>query len=280
LGRAPCNKYRDMVNAKTTHIGCGMASCPGDGGAIHNLYCLYGPGREGLYSQPFEWGEPPCTKCRETFQLNFNADGLCDPDQAAPLPPRYDNRVFFSYEEQKELVEKHNQLRIEAGGTAIKKIIEQWSEGAVRAATKAAVKCSPIEGSFSKIDDFGANSFISATRPSISDITTRWASERSNYNLETNTCNGTSCGAYTQMVWSNTLAVGCSMAKCSVIKGYDNCRGGYVVYCLYTPGGNIVGEKPYESGPIGSECKKYTDKQHQGNRWDKDASGLCEMQAN
>ena len=49
-----------------------------------------------------------------------------------------------------------------------------------------------------------------------------------------------SCGHYTQVVWANTLSVGCGVAVCPT---------GTIVVCNYAPPGNYVGEKPYIALP-------------------------------
>ena len=65
-----------------------------------------------------------------------------------------------------------------------------------------------------------------------------WAAEKANYNYATNTCNGV-CGHYTQLVWRDTLAVGCAMGTCANLQ-YKN-----VIVCDYGPGGNNGSQKPY-----------------------------------
>lgn len=63
-----------------------------------------------------------------------------------------------------------------------------------------------------------------------------WASEAKYYDRRTNSCRGGRCGHYTQIVWRDTKAVGCAVARKS---------GTEVWVCEYYPPGNIVGEKPY-----------------------------------
>lgn len=62
-----------------------------------------------------------------------------------------------------------------------------------------------------------------------------WAAESAHYSYEANSCSGV-CGHYTQVVWRDTKAVGCGVAR-------DERREVWV--CNYAPFGNIVGEKPY-----------------------------------
>ena len=65
-----------------------------------------------------------------------------------------------------------------------------------------------------------------------------WASEMNDYHYETNSCApGRMCGHYTQTIWRTTEEVGCAKAICE--------DGGQIWLCRYSPGGNIVGERPY-----------------------------------
>ncbi|KAK8263483.1 hypothetical protein V6Z11_D12G045400 [Gossypium hirsutum] len=45
------------------------------------------------------------------------------------------------------------------------------------------------------------------------------------------------CGHYTQVVWRNSVHLGCAKVKCN--------NGGTFIVCNYSPRGNIVGQKPY-----------------------------------
>jgi pathogenesis-related protein 1 len=45
------------------------------------------------------------------------------------------------------------------------------------------------------------------------------------------------CGHYTQLVWADTEAVGCAVAR-NPTQTYE------VWVCNYTPGGNFAGERP------------------------------------
>lgn len=67
------------------------------------------------------------------------------------------------------------------------------------------------------------------------DVVNAWASESMNYNYRRNSCSAR-CGHFTQVVWRNTRAVGCGMAR-------SGSRQVWV--CSYDPPGNIIGEPPY-----------------------------------
>ena len=68
------------------------------------------------------------------------------------------------------------------------------------------------------------------------DAVTLWMSEAPDYDYATNTGNA---GHYTQVVWRDSVRIGCAIVDCPALT-YHN-----TVICDYAPGGNISGEKPY-----------------------------------
>ena len=62
-----------------------------------------------------------------------------------------------------------------------------------------------------------------------------WASERSSYTYGSGYSPGT--GHYTQLVWRDSVEIGCGMANCG-----DRSA---VVSCRYSPPGNYIGVLPY-----------------------------------
>jgi len=72
----------------------------------------------------------------------------------------------------------------------------------------------------------------------INNAVDEWAKEEKDYNYASNTCrSGKQCGHYTQIVWKDTKEVGCASKQCS-----DKTQ---VWVCNYSPGGNVIGQKPY-----------------------------------
>ncbi|KAJ1403692.1 Pathogenesis-related protein 1-like, SCP domain [Sesbania bispinosa] len=65
----------------------------------------------------------------------------------------------------------------------------------------------------------------------------RWVDEKANYDYSSNSCDGV-CGHYTQVVWRDSVRLGCAKVKC------DN-NGGTFIICNYDPAGNVDGQKPY-----------------------------------
>jgi len=75
------------------------------------------------------------------------------------------------------------------------------------------------------------------TRLTPEEVVGMWGEEEDFYSYEENTCQeGQICGHYTQVVWANTLFVGCARASCGRSE---------VWVCNYDPPGNWRGEKPY-----------------------------------
>ncbi|KAI3904722.1 hypothetical protein MKW92_038341 [Papaver armeniacum] len=65
-----------------------------------------------------------------------------------------------------------------------------------------------------------------------------WVSEESDYDYASNSCRSDkACLHYTQVVWRNTIYLGCAKVIC------DN--GGTFITCSYDPPGNYDGERPY-----------------------------------
>ncbi|WMV44847.1 hypothetical protein MTR67_038232, partial [Solanum verrucosum] len=65
-----------------------------------------------------------------------------------------------------------------------------------------------------------------------------WVAEKPNYNYGTNQCaSGQVCGHYIQVVWRNSVRLGCGRARCN--------NGWWFISCDYDPVGNLVGQRPY-----------------------------------
>ncbi|KAE9595039.1 hypothetical protein Lal_00041183 [Lupinus albus] len=70
-----------------------------------------------------------------------------------------------------------------------------------------------------------------------SDAVKFWLTEKPDYDYHSNSCVHDECGHYTQIVWRDSVHVGCARAKC------DN--DWVFVICSYFPPGNVEGERPY-----------------------------------
>ncbi|KAM3291379.1 basic form of pathogeneis-related protein 1 [Capsicum chacoense] len=65
-----------------------------------------------------------------------------------------------------------------------------------------------------------------------------WVNEKQWYNYNSNSCApGKVCGHYTQVVWRNSVRLGCARVRCN--------NGWYFITCNYDPPGNWRGQRPY-----------------------------------
>ncbi|XP_047318483.1 pathogenesis-related leaf protein 6-like [Impatiens glandulifera] len=69
------------------------------------------------------------------------------------------------------------------------------------------------------------------------DAVNLWIGEKPFYNYGSNTCVGGECLHYTQVVWRNSVRLGCARVPCN--------GGGWFVTCNYDPRGNFIGQRPY-----------------------------------
>ena len=132
----------------------------------------------------------------------------------------------------------HNEVRAEVGVAGM-----TWSSALADLATGFIADCQFEHSSSSQrmnvagFQYIGENLFASGggAPPTGQQITDAWASEKADYDYNTNSCNGV-CGHYTQIVWRDSTDLGCAV---------KNCGGQFIVSCEYGPGGNFIGERPY-----------------------------------
>ncbi|KAJ9180988.1 hypothetical protein P3X46_009165 [Hevea brasiliensis] len=65
-----------------------------------------------------------------------------------------------------------------------------------------------------------------------------WVDERPHYDYNSNSCVGGECRHYTQVVWQNSVRLGCAKVSCN--------SGGTIISCNYDPPGNYVTQRPYD----------------------------------
>lgn len=134
----------------------------------------------------------------------------------------------------------HNAVRAEVGVSGM-----TWNTALADLATGFIADCQfEHSGSNERMDVagfeyIGENLYASGGGgpPTGAQITDAWASEKSDYDYDTNSCNGV-CGHYTQIVWRTTTKVGCALHTCPGL------QFGSTVVCNYAPGGNSGG-RPY-----------------------------------
>ncbi|BAT86962.1 hypothetical protein VIGAN_05029500 [Vigna angularis var. angularis] len=84
---------------------------------------------------------------------------------------------------------------------------------------------------------YGENLAGSSGDLSGKDAVKLWVNEKSKYDYNSNSCVGGECRHYTQVVWRNSVRVGCAKVRCN--------NGGTFIGCNYDPPGNYVGRRPY-----------------------------------
>ncbi len=138
----------------------------------------------------------------------------------------------------------HNQVRNQVGLPPL-----TWDPALAATARAWAMKCEDREAPAGLIDHnegrsdghsgyVGENIFGSSGDATGPMAVSSWAAESADYNYPSNQCTGV-CGHYTQLVWRETLRVGCALYRCASL------RFSSTVVCNYAPGGNTSGRRPY-----------------------------------
>lgn len=140
----------------------------------------------------------------------------------------------------------HNAARAQVGVGPL-----TWDPALAAIAAAWAAQCIDTEAPIGLIDHnpgrsngyptyVGENIYGAGGQASGTDAVALWVGEQVNYDHATNTCaSGRVCGHYTQVVWRNTIKVGCALHDCPGL------QYGSSVVCDYGPGGNIGGQSPY-----------------------------------
>ncbi len=117
-----------------------------------------------------------------------------------------------------------------------------WSDSLQNIAQKHADKC---VFAHSTDHGYGENLYAAAGQQATpAQVVESWVSEVAAYDYATNGCSDV-CGHYTQVVWADTLRLGCAMATCTTGSPFPDFDEWELWTCNYDPPGNWVGEKPY-----------------------------------
>jgi len=90
---------------------------------------------------------------------------------------------------------------------------------------------------------YGENLYANTGASTPAAVVGGWVSEVSDYDYGSSSCSGM-CGHYTQVVWAESLQLGCGVADCSTGSPFGGGQWQNWV-CNYDPPGNWVGERPY-----------------------------------
>ncbi|MCP4744712.1 MAG: hypothetical protein GY874_01020 [Desulfobacteraceae bacterium] len=124
-----------------------------------------------------------------------------------------------------------------------------WDEDLAEIAQDYAEKCiwdhNP-DRSENYLGYVGENLYMTTSKNSTSATAVQsWGAEIAYYDYDTNDCeSGKTCGHYTQIVWRDTIKVGCGIAFCSSV-AQSPFVNAYLYVCNYSPGGNYTGKWPY-----------------------------------
>ncbi|KFV70905.1 Cysteine-rich secretory protein 2, partial [Dryobates pubescens] len=163
-------------------------------------------------------------------------------------------------DQQKLIVDKHNELRREVSPTASNMLKMEWSPAAANNAQKWADRCA-LRHSTPDMRrttvGCGENLFMSSAPFPWSDAIQSWYDEVNvfEYGVGEKTP-GAVFGHYTQLIWYNSYQIGCAIAYCPMN------RFNYFYVCQYCPSGNNAMQiaTPYRSGPKCADCPGHCDR--------------------
>ncbi|XP_057607198.1 cysteine-rich secretory protein 2-like [Chionomys nivalis] len=164
---------------------------------------------------------------------------------------------------QREIVNKHNELRRAVNPTASNMLKMEWSTETTGNAQKWANKCT-LEHSNPEARKTstrcGENLYMSSDPTSWSTLIQSWYDENEYFTYGVGAQPNAAVGHYTQVVWYSSYKIGCGVAYCpnqSTLK--------YFYVCQYCPAGNnaLTKATPYKQGEPCASCPNHCE------------SGLC-----
>ncbi|XP_012874581.1 PREDICTED: cysteine-rich secretory protein 2-like [Dipodomys ordii] len=157
---------------------------------------------------------------------------------------------------QREIVNKHNELRRSVSPTASNMLKMEWNLDATANAQKWANKCT-LQHSLAEerktTVKCGENLYMSSDPTSWSDVIQNWFNEREGFNYGVGPKTPTTpVGHYTQLAWYSSYQVGCGIAYCPNQENFK-----YYYVCQYCPAGNNLSKKntPYLQGVPCASCR-------------------------
>lgn len=118
-----------------------------------------------------------------------------------------------------------------------------WDTKVAAAAQAVADSCSFQHSG----NGYGENIYAAAgSAPTPTDVVNSWTSEKANYTYSSNTCGANkTCGHYTQVVWRDSLRLGCGQKTCTTGSPFIGFPTWQFWVCDYDPPGNFGGQRPY-----------------------------------
>lgn len=169
----------------------------------------------------------------------------------ALIPPLAGAQVF-TQADKKVILVAHNRARCAVSptaqtmpalvwNTALETTAQNWANSCVDNVAPAGLIDHNPDRSDGHPYNVGENIYGSTGTATPTGAVSLWVGEGASYNFNANSCSALTCGHYTQVVWANTLEVGCARALC------PDLTYGSAIVCDYGPGGNSGG-RPYVSG--------------------------------
>ncbi|KGL79382.1 Cysteine-rich secretory protein 2, partial [Tinamus guttatus] len=163
-------------------------------------------------------------------------------------------------DQQKLIVDKHNELRRGVSPPASNMLKMEWNPEAAKNADIWAKHCtfqhSPPRMRKTNVS-CGENLFMSSVPFPWPDVIQAWYDEKKDFKYGIGkTSLDAVVGHYTQLIWYNSYQIGCAVAYC------PNSRYNYFYVCHYSPAGNnpLQITTPYKKGPRCGECLGHCDR--------------------
>lgn len=135
-----------------------------------------------------------------------------------------------------DYVDAHNTARAQVGVEPI-----QWDDSVANYAQQYLSQhigdCQMVHSN----GPYGENLAWNSVDLSGTDAVQMWVDEKQFYDYASNSCVGNECRHYTQVVWKNSVRVGCAKVRCN--------NGATLISCNYDPAGNYVNQRPYWTMP-------------------------------
>ncbi|KAI6185908.1 hypothetical protein M3Y98_00075300 [Aphelenchoides besseyi] len=263
--------------ANVVEIGCAISYCANLTGASSGfkytyLTCVYQPGGNVVGQDIYNAG-PTCSKCASGRSCN-STSGLCAVGSSvstakptsAPVTTRKPTTTTTSQSPPTMtdslrllVLNAHNTLRsIVAKGEAVNKngthlpnatnIYQLTYSKLVE--SYAIEKVNSCQWNHTFVNGTSNNLYVMPSTVVYTDP------ELKNDGQNSLTLDYTNYNHFTEVVWSSVKEIGCAVANCPKMAGYD--RGANYKYtfvaCDYSPSGNLLNQNIYEPGPSCSNC--------------------------
>ncbi|KAJ8016543.1 hypothetical protein DPEC_G00008340 [Dallia pectoralis] len=163
----------------------------------------------------------------------------------------------LSQEDAETIVELHNTYRGQVVPSAAYMTKMKWDENLKIQAESYAVKCVWDYDQDLNLDEkaMGQNIYNSKDPFNATKAMEQWFLQNISYNFNHKpSCQDEIlCRHYIQMVWANSLSVGCALHRCDTMERLSDKPTDFLV-CNYRPAGYFGDKKPYERGEWCSRC--------------------------